>query len=33
MPFILFHEHFPEVAEAETRTLTILPDSPALFPH
>lgn len=25
MPFVLFHQHFPEIAEKETRTLTLLP--------
>ena len=24
MPYVFFHEHFPEVAERETRTITIL---------
>lgn len=27
MPYVLFHDHFPEIAEQETRTLTVLPGS------
>lgn len=27
MPFVLFHSHFPEIAERETRTLAVLEDS------
>ena len=27
MPFRLFHDFFPEVAERETRSITVLPDS------
>ncbi len=27
MPFVLFHSRFPEIAERETRTITVLPGS------
>jgi hypothetical protein len=27
MPFVLFHDYFPELAERETRSLTVLPGS------
>ena len=32
MPYAFFHEHFPEIAERETRTITILEQSPSLLP-
>lgn len=32
MPFVLFHEHFPELAERETRTITPLGESEYLPP-
>ncbi|MBI2114971.1 MAG: hypothetical protein HYT85_07815 [candidate division NC10 bacterium] len=32
MPFVLFHDHFPEIAERETRTITVLEQSPAGLP-
>jgi hypothetical protein len=32
MPYRLFHDLFPEIAERETRTITILPDSPFNLP-
>lgn len=27
MPYVLFHDHLPEIAERETRTVTIMPNS------
>jgi hypothetical protein len=27
MPFVLFHDHFPEIAEQETRTIIVLENS------
>lgn len=27
MPYVLFHDHFPEIDERETRTITVLPGS------
>jgi len=32
MPFVLFHDHFPEIAEAETRTLIVTEDSSVGLP-
>ncbi len=32
MPFVLFHDHFPAIAERETRTVTVLERSPAGLP-
>lgn len=32
MPFALFHSRFPEVAERETRTITVLPNSDLALP-
>jgi hypothetical protein len=32
MPYVSFHDHFPEVAERETRTVFILDDSPYDLP-
>lgn len=32
MPYILFHDHFPEIAERETRTVTVLSASPSKPP-
>ncbi|MEW6557048.1 MAG: hypothetical protein AB1349_06815 [Elusimicrobiota bacterium] len=28
MPYILFHDYFPDIAERETRTITVLENSP-----
>jgi hypothetical protein len=32
MPYVSFHEHFPEIAERETRTITILEQTAAGLP-
>ena len=32
MPFVRFHDYFPEIAERETRTVTIL-EPASLFHH
>lgn len=32
MPFVLFHDHFPEIGKGETRTFTVLERSPAGLP-
>jgi len=32
MPFVLFHEFFPETAERETRSITVFPGSPIRLP-
>jgi len=32
MPYVLFHNYFPNVAEQETRSLTVLPDFEAGLP-
>lgn len=32
MPYVCFHEHFPEIAERETRTITILGQSSSGIP-
>jgi hypothetical protein len=32
MPFALFHSRFPEIAEAETRTITVQADNPWQLP-
>ena len=32
MPYVLFHDHFPETAERETRTVTVLKKSPSGLP-
>jgi len=32
MPYVFFHEHFPEIAERETRTITILEQSSSGLP-
>jgi hypothetical protein len=32
MPYVLFHDYFPEIAERETRTVTVLGPSPSQPP-
>ncbi len=32
MPFVKFHDLFPEIAERETRTITVLPGQPSELP-
>ena len=32
MPYAMFHQHFPEIAERETRTVTLLRESSGLAP-
>ena len=32
MPYVSFHDHFPEIAERETRTIIVLEDSPLGLP-
>jgi len=32
MPYVMFHEYFPEVAERETRTITVMPGSDTGLP-
>jgi hypothetical protein len=33
MPYVAFHDYFPEIAERETRTVTLLPSSPFKLPR
>jgi hypothetical protein len=32
MPYVLFHEYFPDIAERETRTVTVLPSTASDLP-